>query len=131
MSNRFRTFAVLTTGVVLAAAHPTAAEAAPRATAVATTTHPVVLAARSYRAPSYRAPSYRPRTRARPSRAPGYRRPARRRGVLGGILRALGLAYLFHALFGWGGGGGSPFGLLLLAAIVLLVMSRRRRRVAY
>jgi len=47
--------------------------------------------------------------------------------MAGGILRALGLAYLFHALFGWGSGG-SPFGLLLLAAIVLFLATRRRRR---
>jgi hypothetical protein len=69
-----------------------------------------------------------PRTSRYRTRSPYYRRRSRStRAVAGGILRALGLAYLFHALFGWGGGG-SPFGLLLLAAIVLFLATRRRRR---
>jgi hypothetical protein len=72
---------------------------------------------------------YRPRTR------PGYRYPAYRRspfhGLGRGILRAIGIAYLVHLLFGWGTGG-NPLGLLLLAAIVLWVATRaRRRRRAY
>jgi|SoiMethySBSTD1v2_1073268.scaffolds.fasta_scaffold858403_2 hypothetical protein len=71
----------------------------------------------------------RPRTRTRsPYRA---RRPFTARRFFGGVLKALGLAYLFHLLFGWGAGG-SPFGLLLLAAIVLFAITRRRaRRPAY
>ena|SRR5215212_5878860 len=73
--------------------------------------------------------SYRvPRTSRYRTRTPYYRRRGpSARAMAGGILRALGLAYLFHALFGWGGGG-SPFGLLLLAAIVLFLATRRRRR---
>jgi hypothetical protein len=47
--------------------------------------------------------------------------------VGGAILRALGLAYLFHLLFGWGAGG-SPFGLLLLVALVAWIATRRLRR---
>jgi hypothetical protein len=71
-----------------------------------------------------RFPTFRPRTRY------GYR-PAYRRspfhGLAHGILRAIGIAYLFHVLFGWGAGG-SPFGLLLLAAFVLWLTGRARRR---
>lgn len=71
----------------------------------------------------------RARTRSRyPSRA---RRPFTARRFFGGVLKALGLAYLFHLMFGWGAGG-SPFGLLLLVAIVLFMVTRRRsRRPAY
>ena len=66
----------------------------------------------------------RPRTRARsPYRA---RRPFTARRFFGGVLKLLGLAFLFNLMFGWGAGG-SPFGLLLLAAIVLFAVSRRRR----
>src|SRR5215213_5498011 len=66
----------------------------------------------------------RPRTRTRsPYRA---RRPFTARRFFGGVLKALGLAYLFNMLFGWGPGG-SPFGLLLLGALVLFLVTRRRR----
>jgi hypothetical protein len=67
----------------------------------------------------------RPRTRARsPYRA---RRPMTARRFFGGVLQALGLAYLFNLMFGWGPGG-SPFGLLLLGALVLFLVTRRRVR---
>jgi MYXO-CTERM domain-containing protein len=74
-----------------------------------------------------RSPSFGSRYR---SRSPyrGYRRPFTARRFFGGALKALGVAYLFHMMFGWGAGGGSPFGLLLLAAIVLFFVTRRRRR---
>ena len=73
-----------------------------------------------------RSPSFgrsRPRSTRSPYRA---RRPFTARRFFGGVLKALGLAYLFNLLFGWGPGG-SPFGLLLLAAIVLFLATRRRR----
>jgi hypothetical protein len=76
-------------------------------------------------------PSFGSRYRARRYTRPysrGYRRPSLARGVL----RALGVAYVLHLLFGWGPGGGSPFGLLLLAGLVLWLFTRgRRRRLAY
>jgi hypothetical protein len=78
--------------------------------------------------------TFRPRLGARPvARRPGYRplrRPHIGRSFFRGVLRALGIAYLAHLLFGWGAGG-SPFGLLLLLALVVLVVSRGRRRRAY
>jgi hypothetical protein len=74
-----------------------------------------------------RSPSLGSRYRS-PSRYSRYRRPFGARHFFGGVLKALGVAYLFHMMFGWGAGGGSPFGLLLLAAIVLFVVSRLRRR---
>jgi hypothetical protein len=52
------------------------------------------------------------------------------RGAGRAILQALGLAYLFHMLFGWGAGG-SPLGLILLVGIVVLLVSRMRRRPYY
>ena len=79
------------------------------------------------RAPYYGSRSrYPSRYRARP-----YRRP--RLGIgrfFGGVLRFLGLAYLFNLLFGWGTGG-SPFGLILLFGLIVLLATRRRRRPAY
>jgi hypothetical protein len=63
--------------------------------------------------------------------AQGRRNPAGARpfrGLGGGILRALGIAYLVHLLFGWGAGGGSPFGLLIVLGLVALIVARARRR---
>ena len=75
-----------------------------------------------------RLPLYRPHTRYGSRYRPAYRRSPFH-GLFRGVLRAVGLAYLFHLLFGWGAGG-SPFGLLLLAALALWLAthSRRRRR---
>jgi hypothetical protein len=74
-----------------------------------------------------RRPTFRTR---RPSvRRPGVRRrPLFRHGFFGSVLRALGIAYLIHLLFGWGPGGGSPLGLLLVIGVVLWLATRRRRR---
>ena len=68
------------------------------------------------------------RSRSRSGRPISPRRPASRRNIGRSILRALGLAWLFSVLFGWGPGGGGPFGLLLLLALVLLFVAAFRRR---
>src|SRR3954469_23962832 len=60
-------------------------------------------------------PRYTPASRYR--RSPYRARPHLGRRLFRGFLRALGIAYLAHLLFGWGGGG-SPLGLLLLVGIV-------------
>jgi hypothetical protein len=44
----------------------------------------------------------------------------------GGILRALGIAYLLHAVFGWGHGGGSPYRLVFLVVIIVSMIARSR-----
>jgi uncharacterized membrane protein len=105
--------------------------AAVPAPAVAASKAPTVTAAR-FGGRSFSRPRYSTRYRS-PSYRRTYRRTSPFHGLGGGILKALGLAYLFHALFGWGGGGGSPFGLLLLVAIVAFLVGRARgpRRPAY
>jgi hypothetical protein len=61
----------------------------------------------------------------------GYRRGFHPfRGAFGGFLKVLGIAYLFHALFGWGSGG-SPLGLIILLAFFAWLVTRRRRRPVY
>jgi hypothetical protein len=75
------------------------------------------------RRPSFGRPAVR-----RPIRRPIRRPFFGRHGFFGSVLRALGIAYLVHLLFGWGAGGGSPFGLLIVLAIVLWLATRRRRR---
>jgi predicted lipid-binding transport protein (Tim44 family) len=72
--------------------------------------------------------SRRPSARRPAARRPLRPRPLFRHGFFGSVLRALGIAYLVHLLFGWGAGGGSPFGLLLVIAFVLWLATRRRRR---
>jgi hypothetical protein len=72
--------------------------------------------------------SRRPSVRRPAVRRPVNRRPLFRHGFFGSVLRALGVAYLVHMLFGWGPGGGSPFGLLIVLGVVLWLATRRRRR---
>src|SRR3954453_5737976 len=72
-------------------------------------------------------PRYTPASRYR--RSPFRARPHLGRRLFRGFLQALGIAYLAHLLFGWGGGG-SPLGLMLLVGIVFWMVTRaiRRRR---
>ena len=72
--------------------------------------------------------SRRPSARRPPVRRPLRPRPLFRHGFFGSVLRALGIAYLVHLMFGWGAGGGSPLGLLLVIGFVLWLATRRRRR---
>ena len=100
--------------------------AAPAMASSATTTAPKANQSALGRGFGRRAPSYRSRYRSRP-----YSRPYRRPGLgigrfFGGVLKFLGLAYLFNMLFGWGPGG-SPFGLFLLFGALLFFATRRRR----
>src|SRR4051794_1629763 len=127
MSNYLRRGWIALLALPVLALIPTSAPAAlntPTA-AVHVTTDQARFGARGF---GRRLPTYRPRTRY------GYRPVYRRspfHGLFRGVLRAIGIAYLFHVLFGWGGGG-SPFGLLLLAVFVLwLAGHARRRRRAY
>jgi hypothetical protein len=71
----------------------------------------------------YRRPSLGTRYRSPYRSTRYYRRPS----LFRGILRAVGIAFLLHALFGWGAGG-SPFGLLLLIAFIAWLFTRGRRR---
>jgi hypothetical protein len=103
------------------AAAPTVATAAPGAPAVSSQQARLGGGFRSARRPSFGS-----RYRSRPTYRRAYRRPSLWRG----ILQTLGLAYLFHMLFGWGAGG-SPLGLLLIVAFVAWLVTRRRRRMAY
>jgi predicted lipid-binding transport protein (Tim44 family) len=117
MSKHFGLLSILFSALALAPAAP--AVAAPKVPSV----QAARIGGRAFGRPRYttryRSP-YR-RTYGRPYRSPFH-------GLGGAILKGLGLAYLFHALFGWGAGGGSPFGLLLLVAILAYVAGRARRR---
>jgi hypothetical protein len=78
-------------------------------------------------------PAFGRRARRGAGRQPAAPRQARRRplfgqGFFGSVLRALGIAYLIHLLFGWGPGGGSPLGLLIVLGVILWLATRRRRR---
>ena len=125
MSKYYRLLPLALATVVAAAAVPAPAGAA--ALPKASTVQPQQ-SRLGFRSGARRAPAFGSRVR---SRSRSRVRPIRSfrplRGLFGGILRALGLAYLFHLLFGWGTGGG-PFGLLLLGALILFFVTRRRRR---
>jgi hypothetical protein len=127
MSKRFGLISTLVTALALGAAAPAVAGAA--GTHGTSAARP--LQTQQARFGGFRSrPSFGSRYRSR-YRSPGYRyRRSPFRGLGGSILRALGIAYLVHLLFGWGGGG-SPFGLLLLALVIGWLVTRRRRRYAY
>jgi uncharacterized membrane protein len=110
--------------------------AAPASSVAATTTgsaavHVPAQTARLFGARGFgrRSPSLTSRYRSR--RSPygrSYYRRSPFHGFGGTILKALGIAYLFHALFGIGAGGGSPLGLLILVAIAFYLFGRARSR---
>ena len=124
MSKHFGIVPVLLSAIVALAAVPASSVAAPRAAAVQLPSRQAVFGVRGFgRA--------RSASRYRSTRSP-YTRPYARRspfhGFGGTILKALGITYLVHALFGIGAGGGSPLGLLLLVALVAYVVGRTRGR---
>jgi hypothetical protein len=123
MSNRFRILPVILCALLVPAfAGPAPAVAKAGAQSGASSEQSRLGRGFGRRSPSFRT---RPRTSVRRPIRPFARRGFARR-FFSGALKALGLAYLFHLMFGWGAGG-SPFGLLLLLAIVLFFATRRRR----
>jgi hypothetical protein len=131
MSNLLRVLAVLASSLLLGglAASPAGAAAGSSGSYAVTGKAGAATQARFGGRGFGRSRGFSPRRRVGPSRPfAGRRSPFR--GLGGSILRALGIAYLFHMLFGWGAGGGSPFGLLLFIGLLFLVASmfRRRRR---
>jgi uncharacterized membrane protein len=124
MSNQLRLLSAAVAAVLATTVLPAVAPAATTSKAAARMpTTQARLGGRAFR----RAPAYGRRPLAPYRRA---YRPSPFHGFFGGLLKALGIAYLAHLLFGWGAGG-SPFGLLILAAVILWLATRRRRRPAY
>jgi hypothetical protein len=124
MSNLLpRILPALLVALAIPVAAPAVASAAPGAPKIQSTQSRLGGGFRTARRPSFGS-RYRSRPYARPR---SYRRPS----LFRGILQALGIAYLFHMLFGWGPGGGSPFGLFLIAAFVIWMVTRSRARRRY
>src|SRR3954447_13335708 len=123
MSNRFRILPAALAAVMSLSLIPAPAVAATPGPGTHLQTTQARFGSRGF---GRRAPVYRPRYRTpyRPYRRSPFR------GFFGGVLKMLGVAYLVHMLFGWGGGG-SPFGLFLLAALLFWLVARPRRRRAY
>jgi predicted lipid-binding transport protein (Tim44 family) len=129
MSKYFGVLSALLSALIAFAAVPAASVAAPRSAAVSVRTAPAaVFGARIF---GRRSPSLSSRYRYGYRTRSPYYRPAYRRspfhGFGGTILKGLGIAYLFHMLFGIGAGGGSPFGLVILVALIAFVVGRMRR----
>lgn len=129
-----RRLLLLLISVVLGApavGHGSVSAATPVAAGAAGPTPPP-LAARGFRGGRGYGYGYRsPRGSSRYNRYNRGRRGPNIGRFFGNVLRWLGIAYLFHLLFGWGAGGGSAFGLLLLLALVggvIWLVSRSRRR---
>src|SRR4051812_40807671 len=118
MRNRF-TLALLISSFLVTAAPAYASSSAAVQAAPNQTTHAAIGRGFGRRGPSFSRPRYPSRYRPRP-----YRRPAFGAGrFVGGVLKFLGVAYLFHMLFGWGAGG-SPFGLIVLFVLIALLLRR-------
>ena len=115
----------LVSALVAALAFPAAAPAVAGAASSAPAQHRI--ATTQARFGGFRArPAFGSRYRS-PRYGARYGRPHPFRGLGGSVLRALGIAYLFHLFFGWGGGG-SPLGLLLIAGLIVWLVTRSRRR---
>src|SRR3954451_18499218 len=123
MSKSFGVVTAILSALALSVPAPAVAGAAPRPAAVV---H--LQQSRFGLRPVARRPTFAPRYRTRSPYFRSYRRPGLFHGVFGGVLKLLGIAYLFHLFFGIGAGGGSPFGLLLLVALIAYFAGRRRRR---
>jgi hypothetical protein len=123
MSKHFGLLAAVVSAVTALMVVPGPAFAAPGAATAGTPAQQARIGGRGFGRSRYTS-RYR-------TRSPYTRRYARRspfHGFGGTILKALGIAYLFHALFGIGAGGGSPLGLLLLVALMAYAVGRARSR---
>jgi uncharacterized membrane protein len=118
------TFALVIVLALALLAPPATAPIAAAATTDATSIQ-ARIGSRGFGRPVYRSPARRY------PRGYPYRRRGAGSGFFGNVLKGLGIAYLVHMLFGWGGGGGSPFGLLLFVALLAWLFTRRRRRARY